>query len=144
VAVAAAIGIGTHYADMHRQHSGGRAIHTVADVLSAPDAVMRTAPVGSRGMAIVVSSRHERMAVFIAHGLRRPPPTMRYELWLMGPHGERPAPAGMLTIHPRGMAGPTLISGLSAGDMIGLTMEPDSGSLRPTSPPVVMIGPTAR
>jgi Anti-sigma-K factor rskA len=111
-------------------------------VLSAPDAVMRTAPVGSGGMAVVVSSRHEHKAVFIAHGLRRPPPAMRYELWLMGPHGERPA--GMLTIRPRGMAGPTLISGLSAGDMIGLTMEPDSGSLRPTSPPVVMIGPAAR
>ena len=142
VVIAAAIGIGTHYVDMQRQPSGGQGIHTLHAVLSAPDAVMRTAPVGSGGMAVVVSSRREHKAVFIAHGLRRPPPAMRYELWLMGPHGEQPA--GMLTIHPRGMAGPALISGLSAGDMIGLTMEPDGGSPRPTSPPVVMIGPTAR
>jgi anti-sigma-K factor RskA len=142
VAVAAAIGIGTHYVDMQRQHPSGPPIHTVADVLSAPDAVMRTAPVGSRGMAIVVSSRHERMAVFIAHGLGRPPTAKRYELWLMGPRGERPA--GMLTIRPKGMAGPALIPGLSAGDMVGLTIEPDSGSARPTSPPVVMIGPTGQ
>jgi anti-sigma-K factor RskA len=141
VAVAVAIGIGTHYVDMQHQPSRSQAIHTMSAVLSAPDAVMRTAPVGSGGMAIVVSSRHEHMAVFIAHGLRRPPAAMRYELWLMGPRGERPA--GMLTIHPKGMAGPALISRLSTGDMVGLTIEPNSGSLRPTSEPVVMIGPTA-
>jgi hypothetical protein len=142
VAVAVAIGIGMHYVDMQHQPSSGPAINTLSAVLSAPDAMMRTAPVGSGGMAIVVSSRHEHMAVFIAHGLRRPPHAMRYELWLMGPHGERPA--GMLTIHPKGMAGPALISGLSNGDMVGLTVEPNSGSLRPTSAPVVMIGPAAR
>jgi len=140
VVIAAAIGIGTHYVDMQHQPARGTAVTGVDAVLSAPDAVMRTAPVGSGGMAIVVSSRHEHMAVFIAHGLRRPPPASRYELWLMGPRGERPA--GMLAIHPKGMAGPALIAGQSAGDMVGLTIEPERGSLRPTSPPVVMIGPT--
>jgi anti-sigma-K factor RskA len=142
VAVAAGIGIGTHYADMRGQPSRAPAAQTVAAVLGAPDAVMRTAPVGGGGMAIVVSSRREHMAVFIAHGLRRPPRSMRYELWLMGPRGERPA--GMLTIHPKGMAGPALIARMSAGDMVGVTIEPDSGSLRPTTAPVVMIGPTGR
>src|SRR5262245_11033850 len=113
VAVAAGLGIGTSYVAMRRQPWSSRAIHTVSAVLRARDAVMRTAPIGSGGMAIVVSSRHKHMAVFIAHGLRTPPPAMRYELWLMGPHGERSA--GMLAIHPRGMAGPALISGLSVG-----------------------------
>jgi Anti-sigma-K factor rskA/Putative zinc-finger len=138
VAIAAGIGIGTHYVDMQHQ----LAINRVDAVLSAPDALMRTAPIGSGGMAIVVSSRREHMAVFIAHGLRRPPPASRYELWLMGPRGERAA--GMLAIHPKGMAGPALIAGQSAGDMVGLTIEPESGSSRPTSPPVVMIGPTGQ
>ena len=142
VAVAAAIGIGTHYADMHGRSAHGPVAPAVAAVLSAPDAEMRTASVGGGGMAIVVSSRREHMAVFIAHGLRRPPAARRYELWLMGPRGERPA--GMLTIHPRGMAGPALIGGMSAGDMVGLTIEPDNGSLRPTSVLVVMIGPAGR
>jgi len=142
VAVAAAIGVGTHYADMRGRPGPGPTAPAVAAVLSAPDAVMRTAPVGGGGMAIVVSSHREHMAVFFAHGLRRPPPARRYELWLMGPRGERPA--GMLTIHPRGMAGPALIARMSAGDMVSLTIEPDSGSPRPTSVPVVMIGPTGR
>ena len=138
VVVAAAIGIGTHYADMQGQRAGLGA-HTVAAVLSAPDAVMRTAPVSRGGVAIVVTSWHEHMAVFIAHDLPALPVTMRYELWLMGPHGERPA--GMLTVHRKDMAGPVLITGMSAGDTVGLTIEPASGSLRPTTAPVVLIGP---
>ena len=136
--VAAAIGIGTHYADMQGQQPplGAR---TVDAVFSAPDAVMRTAPVSGGGMAIVVTSRRDHMAVFIAHGLRALPHAMRYELWLMGPRGERPA--GMLSVHRKDMAGPALITRMAAGDMVGLTVEPASGSLHPTSAPLVLIGP---
>lgn len=141
VVVAAAIGIGTHYADMRDQRSATRA-HTVAAVLSAPDAVMRMAQVRSGGTAIVVTSRREHMAVFFANGLQALPGSRRYELWLMGPRGERPA--GMLTVHRKDMAGPELITGMSAGDMVGLTVEPASGSLRPTSAPVVKIRPGRR
>jgi hypothetical protein len=42
------------------------------------------------------------------------------------------------------MSGPAVIHGMSAGDMVGLTVEPASGSLRPTSAPVVMIGRPGR
>jgi hypothetical protein len=38
-----------------------------------------------------------------------------------------------------GMAGPAVVSGLAAGDMIGVTVEPATGSTTPTSAPVVMI-----
>jgi Anti-sigma-K factor rskA len=65
-------------------------------------------------------------------------PTARgYELWLMGPAGDRPA--GLLRVPADGMAGPTVLSGLGARDMIGLTIEPASGSPRPTSVPIVLI-----
>jgi len=62
-----------------------------------------------------------------------------WRLWLMGPRGERPA--GLLAVHQGGMAGPAVISGMSRGDMVGLTVEPASGSLKPTSAPVLMISP---
>jgi anti-sigma-K factor RskA len=138
VVIAAGIGIGTHLADMAGRPPPQRA-RTVAAVLGAPDAVMRTAQVRSGGMAVVVTSRREHMAVFIAHGLHALPPARRYELWLMGPHGERPA--GMLTVGRKDMAGPALIKHMSPGDMVGLTVEPSSGSLRPTSAPLVVVGP---
>jgi anti-sigma-K factor RskA len=141
IAVAGGVAAGTHYADTR-----GRQSHlvpaTVSEVLLARDAVMRSAPVRTGGMAIVVASRRKHMAVFIAHGLHALPRTRRYELWLMGPRGERPA--GLLTVHADGMAGPAVISGIAAGDMVGLTVEPASGSLKPTSPPVVMIGGQGR
>jgi anti-sigma-K factor RskA len=137
IAVGVAVAVGTHYADMRGQPTGPAA-HAVAAVLNAPDAVMRTAPIGSGGMAVVVSSRHEHMAVFIAHGLRRLPAARSYELWLMGPTGERSA--GMLTMRSRGMVGPSLIRDVTSGDMVGLTVEPASGSLHPTSRPLVLVG----
>jgi hypothetical protein len=37
------------------------------------------------------------------------------------------------------MAGPALIKGVASGDMVGLTVEPANGSLRPTSKPVVLV-----
>ena len=138
IAIATGIAVSTHYADQQAQRSQRQA-RTVADVLSAPDAVMRTAPVSTGGMAIIVTSRREHMAVFIAHGLPALPRARSYELWLMGPRGERPA--GMLAVRAKGMAGPALLTPMSAGDMVGLTVEPASGSLRPTSAPVVLIGP---
>jgi anti-sigma-K factor RskA len=136
--VAAAIALGTHYADMRDQQPAGRAAQTIDAVLNAPDAVMRTAPISSGGMAVVVSSRHEHMAVFIAHGLRGLPAARGYELWLMGPSGERSA--GMLMMHSRRMAGPSLIRGVASGDMVGVTIEPASGSPHPTSLPLVLVG----
>jgi hypothetical protein len=141
IAVAGGVAAGTHYADLRSQRSQQQA-RTVEDVLRASDAVMRSAPVSTGGMAIVVSSRHERMAVFIAHDLRALPRGKCYELWLMGPHGEHPA--GRLMMRANGMSGPAVIHGMSAGDMVGLTVEPASGSLRPTSAPVVMIGRPGR
>lgn len=141
IAAAVAIALGTHYADMRGHGPPVRVAHTVEDVLEAPDAVMRTAPISSGGMAVVVTSRREHMAVFLAHGLRGLPAARRYELWLMGPRGERSA--GMLRMHARGMAGPALIRGIAAGDMVGLTVEPASGSLRPTSKPVVLVAAIA-
>jgi len=108
----------------------------IAQVLTAPDRSMRTENVRTGGQATVVLSTRQRALVFTAHGLRSLPVTESYELWLMGPRGDRPA--GMLAVQG-GMAGPAVVSGLGAGDMIGVTVEPASGSAAPTSAPVVMI-----
>jgi anti-sigma-K factor RskA len=134
------VALGTHYAD----ESGrpGRPSGLIEAVLDAPDAVMRTAPVGTGGLAVVVTSRHEDMGVFMAHGLRALPTSRRYEVWLMGPRGDREA--GLLTVRGHGMARPVLVGPMHPGDMVAVTIEPASGSLRPTSPPLVMIGPPKR
>jgi anti-sigma-K factor RskA len=112
--------------------------HAVALVLGAPDATMRSARVSTGGTATVVMSHRERALVFTAADLRELPSAESYELWLMGPAGNRAA--GMISVSGRGkMVGPMVVSGLAVGDSVGLTVEPAGGSPQPTSPPVVQI-----
>ncbi|HET7018579.1 MAG TPA: anti-sigma factor [Streptosporangiaceae bacterium] len=126
--------------DVSRQlHHTQTQDHAIDAVLNAPDAVMMTSQVSTGGVATVVMSHREHSLVFSAHGLAALPGGRAYELWLMGPSGERPA--GMLKPDPGGMAGPAVVSGLAPGDMIGLTIEPARGAPQPTSALIVAIGP---
>jgi anti-sigma-K factor RskA len=116
--------------------------HTVALVLGAPDATMLSAHARTGGTATVVMSHRERALVFTAADLHLLPSAESYELWLTGPAGSKPA--GMIDVSGRGkMVGPMVVSGLSSGDSVRLTVEPASGSPRPTSPPIVVIILTA-
>jgi hypothetical protein len=98
---------------------------------------MLTSHVSTGGSATVVMSHAEHRLVFTAAGLRALPSAKRYELWLMGPAGARPA--GLFSASRQGVASPMVVSGLSAGDWIGMTVEPVHGSHQPTSPPVLML-----
>jgi anti-sigma-K factor RskA len=109
----------------------------IAAVLTARDAHMFSARVRTGGTATVVMSGREHALVFAAAGLRALPASRSYELWLMGPGGDKPA--AMLPAPRQGMTGPVLASGLSAGDRLGLTVEPASGSPRPTSPALLQL-----
>jgi anti-sigma factor RsiW len=111
--------------------------HAIAAVLTARDAHMISARVSTGGTATIVMSGREHALVFAARGLRILPPSRRYELWLMGPGGDKPA--GMLPGPRNGMTGPVLASGLQPGDRLGLTIEPAGGSAHPTAPVVALV-----
>jgi anti-sigma-K factor RskA len=116
--------------------------HTLASqaitaVLTAPDAVMIDAPLTSKGTAAVVMSLREGKLVFAAAGLRPLPASRCYELWLMD-HG-RDRPAGLLPMPRHGMTGPVIAAGLHRGDRLGLSVEPATGSRRPTSPLILAL-----
>jgi anti-sigma-K factor RskA len=136
-AVAVAAGVVT-YGMQHRLDQAQLHDHAVLAVLTAPDATMLRTPVSTGGMATVVMSHRERALVFTAADLRLLPTAQSYELWLIGPAGSRPA--GMVSGSSRGgMAGPMVVSGLRAGDSVGLTVEPAGGSAHPTSPTIVLV-----
>lgn len=138
VLLAAASGSGV--VALHADHQFGQAVlrdHAIAQVLTAPDAVMLTARVHSGGTATVVMSRKDRSLVFTTAGL---PPLTRgrcYQLWVMGPRDDRSA--GMLPAPNGGMTSPVVAAGLEAGDQVGLTVEPEGGSPQPTTRPVLML-----
>jgi hypothetical protein len=111
--------------------------HQIAQVLTAPDAVMLTARAKPRGTATVVMSHRYRSLVLTTEGLPPLPAGRRYQLWLMGPSGDRSA--GLLPAPHGGMTGPVITTGLAAGDWIGLTVAPAAGSSWPASTPVLML-----
>ena len=104
----------------------------IAAVLTAQDAVMRTKPVFGGGTATIVMSHSRHALVFTAAGLRALPSSRSYELWLVGPAGDRPV--GMLPAGSHGTTGPVIASGLRPGDHLVLTAEPAGGSTRPDMP----------
>jgi anti-sigma-K factor RskA len=111
--------------------------HVIAAVLTARDAHMISAQVSTGGTATIVMSGREHALVFAAKGLRALPPSRCYELWLMGPGGDKPA--GMLPGPRNGMTGPVLASSLKPGDRLALTIEPTGGSAHPSSPVIAQI-----
>ena len=109
----------------------------IATVLSAPDAVMTSARAVTGGTATVVMSHRDHALVLTTARLPALPSGNRYEVWLMGQHRIRAA--GMLPQPREGMTAPVVVSGVAAGDMLGLTIEPASGSRSPSSVPMLMI-----
>jgi len=135
---AAAVGLAA--AD-HHLSSVRQGDHAIAVVLNAPDAVLLTARVTAGGKATVVMSRRDRALVFTTDGL----PPLRadhcYQLWLMGPAGDRPA--GVLPAPDHGMTSPVIATGLAAGDWVALTVEPVGRSPGSATAPILMLNLTA-
>jgi anti-sigma-K factor RskA len=111
--------------------------YQIARVLNAPDAVMLSARVTAGGTATVVMSHRDRSLVFTTAGLRPLPPDRCYQLWLMGPAGDRSA--GMLLAAHDGMTNPVIATDIRAGDRLGLTIEPEGGAPLPTSAPILIM-----
>jgi anti-sigma-K factor RskA len=111
--------------------------HEIAAVLSAPDAHMIESPVRTGGMATVVMSTHDASLVFVARGLPHLDQSQCYELWLVSGGGDQkvdilPQPSGAVT-------GPVLASDIKPTDRLGLSIEPASGSSKPTSSMLFLI-----
>ena len=136
VAVAAASGAA---ALTDENHLGAARLsdRAITEVLNAPDAVLLTSRVKGGGTATVVMSRHDRSLVFTTAGLPALPVGRCYQLWLMGPGGDRPV--GMLPAPEQGMTSPVLATGLAEGDWVGLTIEPAGHSGHTASGPILML-----
>jgi anti-sigma-K factor RskA len=130
---AAAVLFGVSNGSMHDQLSRAQASsQQVAAVLTARDATMMTGAVKGGGTATIVMSHARRELVFTAADLHAPPGARGYELWLIGPAGDRAV--SMLPPLRHGMTGPVIAAGLRPGDHLALTAESPGGASRPTGP----------
>jgi hypothetical protein len=139
VLAAVVVALSLHLTSMqHRLSADQQGSRAIAAIIGAPDAKTMTAKVRTGGTATVVMSHRIRELVFTASKLTVLPPSRAYELWLMGPSGDKPA--GMLPPPRGGMTGPMVVEGLVHGDRLALTVEPAAGSRQPTSRPIVVMG----
>ncbi len=133
VVLVAAVLFGTSNGAMRQQlHQAQASSQQVAAVLTARDATMMTGTVTGGGTVTIVLAPSMGELVFTAAGLHALPASRGYELWLIGPAGDRPV--GMLPLGRSQMSGPVIASGLRSGDHLALSAEPADGSRRPTTP----------
>jgi Anti-sigma-K factor rskA/Putative zinc-finger len=133
VVLAAVVVFGVSDGTMRHQLSQAQSSsQQIAAVLTAHDATMMTGTVTGGGTVTIVMSHARGALVFTAAGLHALPAAHGYELWLIGPAGDRAV--GMLPPVGGHMAGPVIASGLHAGDHLALTAEPAGGSSRPDTP----------
>jgi len=133
VVFGAAVVFGTSNGTMRQQlHQAQASSQQIAAVLTARDATMMTGTVTGGGTVTIVRSHSMRELVFTAAGLHALPASRGYELWLIGPAGDRSV--GMLPLGSGHMTGPVIASGLRSGDHLALSAEPASGTSRPTMP----------
>jgi anti-sigma-K factor RskA len=132
-AVAAAVVFGVSNGGMRDQLGRAQASsQQVAAVLTARDAAMMTGAVRGGGTVTIVMSHSMHELVFTAAALHALPASRGYELWLIGPGGDRAVI--MLPSARHGMTGPVVASGLRPGDHLALTAEAAGGAARPTGP----------
>ena len=127
---AAAVVFGVSNGSMHDQLSQAQASsQQIAAVLTARDATMMTGAVKGGGTATIVMSHARGELVFTAADLHALPDARGYELWLIGPAGDR----AVIMLPPvrHGMTGPVIAAGLRPGDRLALTAEPSAGASRP-------------
>ncbi|MEU4520288.1 anti-sigma factor [Amycolatopsis sp. NPDC024027] len=101
-------------------------------VTAAPDAITLRATATGGGSITATISRSSGRALIATQGLRRPAAGHAYEVWLTGPHG--PRSAGLVA---SGGSVDTTLPEVTDG--IAVTVEPTTGSLEPTTPPIAAI-----
>ncbi|MBC6468824.1 anti-sigma factor [Actinomadura alba] len=109
----------------------------VAAVISAPDAQKVQDPVTGGGTATVMMSRSRGQMVVTTEGLGPLPASRAYALWMIGANGVRSG--GLFRPDAAGRTPPVVSGGLDEVDRIGITVEPATGSPRPTTDPIVTL-----
>ena len=125
--VAAALALGVTLLTTGHQPASS----AVGQVVSAPDARIQTMRTSAGVVVTLIDSPSRRDAVLTAARLPSLPGRRVYQVWVIGPAGARSA--GFLS-------GTALeLTGVRAGERVGVTVEPAGGTSRPTTTPIALM-----
>jgi anti-sigma factor RsiW len=140
---AAALGSVSVWQYQQARAATGRAVRTqqqadaVTAVLTAGDARATSGRLSDGAGGTVVVSRQLDQAVFLTPGLPALPAHRVYQLWY--DQGGAMRPAGL--VHPGAGSQAVLLRGPVGGAQgLGVTVEPEGGSTRPTTAPLGLLG----
>ena len=114
---------------------------TIAAVLAAPDARIKSVPTSAGGAMTAVTSFREQESVVTAADLSTLAGGRVYQLWVMTSAGTIRS-AGLLVTSGSGSKTPVLAAGVLPGDRLAVTVEPAGGTAQPTTKPVVTMSVT--
>ncbi|WP_326640172.1 anti-sigma factor [Streptosporangium sp. NBC_01755] len=109
----------------------------ISAVLAAPDARTLTATAQRGGTATVVLSRARGKLVFLTSGLPALPENGTYQMWQIGPAGIHSA--GLMRPDALGHTPPVVTAPAATTTRLGVTVEPEGGSTRPTTQPLFLV-----
>lgn len=112
----------------------------LAELQSAEDVQSATAEVAGGGTAELIWSIERQQSAIVIDELPELPENKVYQLWYIDGGGA--TPAGTFEPASQGKTLRVLDGTMSAGDTIGVTVEPAGGSEQPTTDPVVAIPST--
>jgi anti-sigma-K factor RskA len=96
-----------------------------------PDVSVQTARTSAGGAVTLIVTRSDQDALLTAARLPAPPDGRVYQVWVIGLAGIRSA--GFLS--GTGLA----LTGVRAGERVGVTVEPAGGTSQPTTTPIVLV-----
>lgn len=137
VGAAAAVGLIFGGVGLANTFGGGSLTQTVAlaEINAAPD-VQRAKVSMDDATATLVWSGELGKSALLVDGLGSLPSDKVYELWYIGEGG--PVSAGTFSA-ANGTTWRVLDGAMSAGDKVGVTVEPQGGSEQPTTDPIMVI-----
>ena len=104
---------------------------------SAGDLQRASAEVAGGGEATLIWSLDQRKSAILVNGLPALSSGKTYQLWYIG--GDGAIPAGTFEPTASATSWRVLDGAMSAGDTVGVTVEPKGGSSQPTTDPIVKL-----
>jgi anti-sigma-K factor RskA len=134
-AVLAIAGGGVVWQQVAQDSSSSSTLSAADRILGAADVKHVSLSFDDGATATVFRSSREKGAVLVTRGMAAPPSGKAFELWLRDARGTM-RPAGLMT--KPGDQKVVLKGDVADATAVGITVEPEGGSDRPTSEPIAM------
>jgi anti-sigma-K factor RskA len=137
-AAAVALFVGGNILGLSAANQTQQQAAAISAIVSASDSQQAKADVIGGGKATFVWSVGLRRSAVVIDNLPKLADGKTYELWYIG-KGSNATPAGIFNAASSGTTVSVLAGAMSAGDTLGITVEPSGGSKTPTTAPIVAV-----